>query len=56
MKLENFVVALQNAINEVRAENGVNEKIELVPCDVVQICSNGRHKDVESGRFVLLTK
>ena len=40
------LAALEKAINEVNAKHGVTEKVEVVPCEVVQICANGRHKDV----------
>lgn len=52
MKATGFVNVLEKAINEIREKNGCSEKVRLVPCDVVQICSNGRHKDVSTGRFV----
>ena len=46
MKAYGFAKLLEQAINEVNAKHGVTEKVEVVPCEVVQICANGRHKDV----------
>ena len=52
MKATGFVNVLERVINETRENNGCSEKVRIIPCDVVQICSNGRHKDVYTGRFV----
>ena len=51
MRAYGFAKLLEQAINEVNAKHGVTEKVEVVPCEVVQICANGRHKDVVTGKF-----
>lgn len=42
--------ALEKVVNEQREKQGL-EKIKLVRCKPVQICANGRHKDVTTGKF-----
>jgi len=51
MKAIKFASILEQAINEVREEHGCTEKVKVIPCDVVQICANGRHKDIVTGKF-----
>lgn len=47
MKLTDII---EQAINEVRKEHGQDE-VKLIRCPIVQICANGRHKDITTGKF-----